>query len=121
LPSLARSDRPFCSRARSPRPSSRKTSSKASRICAGRLFHLRGCTMLMKSQPPPPAVTHAYIQGGFYRITLTSGLRCPFCERELKATDVDIDGLADQVRLICRGEDCHRTVLDIGREIEDAS
>jgi hypothetical protein len=66
--------------------------------------------MLMKSPiPVQPAMSFAY--AGNYAVRLAANLRCPFCQRQLHATDVEVVEFGN-VHLICRG--CHKDVLTIG-------
>jgi hypothetical protein len=60
----------------------------------------------------PSKPTAAFLNG---RVTvrLAGGVFCPLCDRELAATDVDVDLVNLSVTLRCCG--CHRDVMEIER------
>lgn len=55
----------------------------------------------------------SYARNAGCEIHLAAGVSCPWCGRELRATDVVIGRRSVRVRLICEGEGCHRDVLRI--------
>jgi hypothetical protein len=71
--------------------------------------------MLMKSPTAQPVTTYA--RAGDHAVRLAANLRCPHCQRQLHATDIDAD--LGGVRIICAG--CHRDVLTIEAVIEVVS
>lgn len=57
-----------------------------------------------------PEHKHSFAHCGRYGVYLVSGLPCPYCSRELHATDIGIDRRGD-TWLICAG--CHKDILKI--------
>jgi hypothetical protein len=66
--------------------------------------------MLMKSTATP--TMHFALVGYKSAAWLVTGLSCPYCARQLKATDVRAD--CGRAQLICVG--CHRDILIIESE-----
>lgn len=62
-----------------------------------------------RDQSSKPTMAMSYTFAGDKLVTLTGGLFCPNCRRELHATNIEVD--ASRVRIICAG--CHRDILVI--------
>jgi hypothetical protein len=63
-----------------------------------------------------PKTTFSFF--GKQRVKLATGIRCPHCELELRASDVQLVDDGVELELICSG--CHVTLLTIERLDDDS-
>jgi len=67
--------------------------------------------MLVNEPPAPTKPTTTY--SGDTIVHLANGVRCPYCGRELRATDVDVNAEPASFEIVLRCYRCHRTILEI--------
>jgi hypothetical protein len=73
-------------------------------------FHEERTTMNSPIPNSAPEHKRSFAHCGRYGVYLVSGLPCPYCSRELHATDIGIDRRGD-TWITCAG--CHKDILKI--------
>jgi transcription elongation factor Elf1 len=67
--------------------------------------------MLMKTPTPKPVTATSFAFARNYAVRLATGIKCPHCGRELRATDITVDDFAGTTKIVCQS--CHQDALVI--------